>query len=73
MQDIKYGVATTSALIRDLWTWDNLFIAGRLQKPVLIMVEDSIFDGALRANLDAAFAAALLLLPAHFSSQVCAC
>ena len=72
LQEIKYGVVSTSALIRDLWTWDNLFMAGRLQKPVLVVANDSIFDDALTTNLDSALAAALLLLPAQFSSQVCA-
>ncbi len=72
LQEIKYGVISTSALLRDLWTWENLFIAGRLHKPVLILTEDAVITDAVRANLDSALAAALLLLPERFSSQVCA-
>ncbi|CAL5226064.1 g8877 [Coccomyxa viridis] len=68
-QEIKYGLISTSALLCDLWTWENMFIAGRLHKPVLVLAEDAIINDAVRANLDFALAAALLLLPEQFSSQ----
>ena len=70
-QNIKYGVMSTSALLHDLWTWDDFFIAGRLHKPVLYFVRDHLIDRAVRANLDSALAAALLCLPANFTCQVC--
>lgn len=71
LQNIKYGVMSTSALLHDLWTWDDFFMAGRLHKPVLHFVRDHLVDRAVRANLDSALAAALLCLPANFTCQVC--
>ena len=71
MQAIKYGVVSTSALLRDLWNWDSFYVAGRLHKPVLFLVRDAAVDRAVAANIDAALAAALLLLPARFTAKVC--
>uniref|UniRef100_A0A5F8H5K6 Phosphatidate cytidylyltransferase, mitochondrial n=1 Tax=Monodelphis domestica TaxID=13616 RepID=A0A5F8H5K6_MONDO len=36
---IKYGVISTDTLIKDLLTWDTLYVAGRLQKPVQLLVK----------------------------------
>jgi hypothetical protein len=33
-QTIKYGVIGTETLLRDVSTWQRLYISGRLQKPV---------------------------------------
>ena len=70
LQAIKYGVVSTSALLRDLWSWDSFYVAGRLHKPVLFLVRDAAVDRAVAANIDAALAAALLLLPARFTAKV---
>jgi len=40
---IKYGVITTSQLVDDLVYWRSLYVAGRLQKPVLFL-NDSVHD-----------------------------
>ena len=69
-QAIKYGVVSTSALLRDIWNWDSFYVAGRLHKPVLFLVRDAAVDRAVAANIDAALAAALLLLPPRFTAKV---
>ncbi|XP_005387071.1 PREDICTED: phosphatidate cytidylyltransferase, mitochondrial isoform X2 [Chinchilla lanigera] len=68
---IKYGVISTRALIEDLLGWNNLYIAGRLQKPVKIvaMNEDVTLRSALDKNLRSAVTAAFLMLPESFSEE----
>ncbi|KAJ1069282.1 hypothetical protein K5549_014232 [Capra hircus] len=70
-QLIKYGVISTSVLIEDLLNWNNLYIAGRLQKPVKIvaMNEDVALRSALDQNLKSAVTAAFLMLPESFSEE----
>lgn len=70
LQAIKYGVVSTSTLLRDLWKWDSFYVAGRLHKPVLFLTRDADIDRAAAANIAAALAAALLLLPARFTAKV---
>ena len=55
---------------RDLRDWDQLYVAGRMQKPVLTLRRDATLAEANRGNVDAALAAALLLLPGRFTVQV---
>jgi hypothetical protein len=69
-QVIKYGVVGMDDLLRDLWTWDALIVAGRLHKPVHHIVRDPAVMKAAAANLNAAMAASLLLLPKDFSTKV---
>ncbi|XP_021107862.1 phosphatidate cytidylyltransferase, mitochondrial isoform X3 [Heterocephalus glaber] len=68
---VKYGVISTSTLIEDLLGWNNLYIAGRLQKPVKIvaMNEDATLRSALDKNLRSAVTAAFLMLPESFSEE----
>lgn len=69
---IKYGVIGTQLLYDDLQRWDSLYIAGRMQKPVLMLKDYAKLPSARKNNLDAALTMALLLLPQQFSLQVSA-
>lgn len=71
MQLIKYGVISTGTLIEDLLNWNNLYIAGRLQKPVKIvsMNENIVLRAALDKNLKSAVTTACLMLPESFSEE----
>lgn len=71
---IKYGVISRSDLITDLLDWENLYSAGRLQKPVKILErptkkDDPDLQLALRMNLAQSIHTALLLLPDRFSEE----
>lgn len=66
---IKYGVISTDDLCADLSRWTDLYIAGRLHKPVSTLVRpncDRVRD-ALNMNRVSAVRAGLLLLPAEFT------
>ena len=62
-QTVKYGVIDTARLVRDLLTWETLYVAGRMHKPVATLAADDRVATAADANLRSALAAALLLLP----------
>ncbi|NBV84595.1 hypothetical protein EBR57_10855, partial [bacterium] len=69
-RSIKYGVIRESAFIRDLFTWDQLYVAGRLHKPTLKLsvkesdnCSESTLNSAIEYNLDSAMRAALLCNP----------
>ena len=67
---MKYGVVSSAALERDLRRWSSLYLAGRLQKPVVwVDAPDGPLEAALEANLRAALAAALLALPETFDER----
>lgn len=70
LQVIKYGVIGTETLCRDLTTWDTLYAAGRLQKPVLALKESEAVTAANRQNHLSALITSLLLLPQQFTAQV---
>lgn len=66
---MKYGVITTKHLINDLTDWTDLYVAGRLHKPVEIVqhTDNDELRTAIDKNLENAVRVALLLLPAKFS------
>lgn len=66
---VKYGVIATNDLCNDLNHWTDLYVAGRLHKPVTELMEPSTshIHTAIEQNFKSAIRAALLLLPAEFS------
>ncbi|XP_077429499.1 phosphatidate cytidylyltransferase, mitochondrial [Vanacampus margaritifer] len=68
---IKYGVISTECLIDDLMHWKNMYAAGRLHKPVKLLVQgdNGKLRAALVANLKSAVTASFLMLPESFSEE----
>ncbi|KAL2091541.1 hypothetical protein ACEWY4_013804 [Coilia grayii] len=68
---IKYGVISTETLIDDLMHWKTMYIAGRLHKPVRILLqgESGKLQAALLGNLKSAVTASFLMLPESFSEE----
>ncbi|RSL43442.1 hypothetical protein CEP54_015080 [Fusarium duplospermum] len=64
---IKYGVTSIDNLVTDLSSWESLYLAGRLQKPVKILRDHPRVRLANQHNLIAAVRTALLLLPPKFT------
>ena len=70
---IKYGVVSITKLREDLENWDHLYLAGRMQKPVVTLRQDEQVEAANQTNLSNAVRIARLLLPARFSEQELFC
>ena len=66
---IKYGVVNIDTLCRDLSTWDTLYLAGRLQKPVKILRDNASVRLANQVNLISALRTALLILGPEFTEH----
>ncbi|XP_041944946.1 phosphatidate cytidylyltransferase, mitochondrial isoform X2 [Alosa sapidissima] len=68
---IKYGVISTETLIDDLRHWKTMYIAGRLHKPVRILLQgdNGKLQAALVGNLKSAVTASFLMLPESFSEE----
>lgn len=64
----KYGVTDVRDFRRDLLSWRSLYVAGRLHKPVLTLVDGpGDVPGLVARNLESAVRAALLQLPGSFA------
>ncbi|KAK6811066.1 hypothetical protein RU639_013288 [Aspergillus parasiticus] len=66
---IKYGVVNLESLRRDLVSWITRYLAGRMQKPVIVLQDNAAIRDAGRANLVSALRTALLLLPGRFTER----
>lgn len=67
---LKYGVISQSKFINDLLDWDNLYIAGRLHKPVKILHQaERELSKAIAINHQNALYASLLLLDETFTEE----
>lgn len=66
---VKYAVVNFETLYRDLTTWDTLYLAGRLHKPVKILFEEPNIRVANQRNLLSAVRCSLLLLPESFTER----
>jgi translocator assembly and maintenance protein 41 len=66
---IKYGVTSIDNLVKDLSTWENLYLAGRLHKPVKILRDHPQVRLANQSNLLSAVRTAQLLLPPDFTES----
>ncbi|XP_022748769.1 phosphatidate cytidylyltransferase, mitochondrial isoform X4 [Durio zibethinus] len=66
----KYGVVRMHDLVQDILNWERLYLSGRLQKPVNMLVDNLDIKDVNSVNLRAAVSAALLLLPPKFT-EVC--
>ncbi|SPN98423.1 related to proline transport helper PTH1 [Cephalotrichum gorgonifer] len=64
---IKYGVTSISNLCHDLSSWETLYLAGRLHKPVKILRDNAAVRIANQQNLVGAVRTALLMLPESFT------
>lgn len=66
---MKYGVINQQNAVKDLSEWTNLYLAGRLHKPVRILRSNSQYDQLMSFNRDSAIKTSLLLLPERFSEM----
>ncbi|KAJ1910789.1 Mitochondrial translocator assembly and maintenance protein 41 [Tieghemiomyces parasiticus] len=66
---LKYGVVSLSTLCSDLVNWDTLYLAGRMQKPIMVLKQDAVVGINSQVNLTNAVRLALLMLPETFTEE----
>lgn len=67
--NIKYGVISVDNLCTDLLTWNSLYVAGRMHKPLRIIKDDARVRLTQQVNLTSAIRTALLTLPETFEER----
>ncbi|KAI1287458.1 Phosphatidate cytidylyltransferase, mitochondrial [Halotydeus destructor] len=76
-RSMKYGVIHTLDLVEDLLKWNNLYVSGRLHKPIQVLIRptsaltrnEQLLNEAIVRNHKNAVYVALLLLPENFSEE----
>jgi len=63
-------VVGLEAMRSDLLTWKDLYISGRLHKPVRWIKQSKELTNEIKVNNQSAFAAALILSPQSFNRKV---
>lgn len=63
---MKYGIISKTHALEDLYTWKNLYLAGRLHKPVQIIRKNPEIEAAMSTNRTQALVTSLLMLPEQF-------
>jgi mitochondrial translocator assembly and maintenance protein 41 len=71
--NLKYGIVQNEDIIRDLCDWKYLYLAGRMHKPILTVIDNDAIQAAQQANLRAAIACSLLLLSSSSSASDAVC
>ncbi len=59
----KYGVIEEEDFVYNLSTWENMFVAGRFQKPTFKINSTRKLDAVIKFDQDSAFRVACLLAP----------
>ena len=59
---LKYGVVSLQDMLRDLQDWETFYLAGRLQKPILVLQENYQVTQNNMRNRNQALAMAILML-----------
>lgn len=64
---MKYGIINKTQALTDLQRWSNLYLAGRLHKPVHVLKGNEELEEAMGFNHEQAIRTSLLLLPERFN------
>ncbi|OMJ26694.1 Phosphatidate cytidylyltransferase, mitochondrial [Smittium culicis] len=67
--NVKYGVISLDSLVGDLLSWETCYVAGRMHKPTLNLIDNKFVRLCSRVNLATAARVALLSLPETFSEK----